>query len=175
MKKTRKYNIIIYSCLLLAVILLILGGIDYLKNEEPSVSQEPEINEPTGEEEVERKEEPVTKEPQELIDADKEGAIKKYIDSLVDQIAKSKKLPYKMVKTWGDYSIGEIEYQRKITSRYYEYKVNVIIPNLDAKLPSKKNEKLSTDKYLVLTMYFDIVDSEKQNGLYVKNVDIIEE
>ncbi len=174
MKKTRKYNIIIYGCLLVAVILLALGGIDYLKGKEPSVSQEPEAQVPTEEDPIERKDEPKDKEPEELVNADKEGVIKKYLDSLVDQIEKSKKLPYKMVKTWGDYSIGEIEYQRKITARYYEYKVNIVIPNLDAKLPSKKNEKLSTDKYLVLTMYFDIIDSEKQNGLYVKNVDIIE-
>ena len=63
----------------------------------------------------------------------------------------------------------------EVTTKYYEYKVNIIIPAKDAKIPGKKNEKLSTEEYIVISLYFDIADSERSNGYIVKNIDLIEE
>lgn len=175
MKKAKRYNLIIYTSLILAIVLLALGGRDYLKdkkteNEVDTTKETTEVDEP-----IERPEttEPV-EEPEELQKVDMEGVIKKYLDSLQDQIQKSKVITYSMIKTWGDYSIGEIEYKREITTKYYEYQVNIMIPNKDAKIPGKKNEKLSTEEYIVVSLYFDIADSERYNGYIVKNIDIIE-
>jgi len=174
MKKSKEYNIIIYTCLLLAIILLVLGGRDYLKD----------LNKPTQEEVVEQDNSPseITRpeetknepEPAELQPVDKVGVIKKYLDSLYDQIKKDKKIPYSTIKTWGKYSVGEVEYQRKITSNYYEYKVNINIPNKNAKLPCPKNEELSSEENTVITIYVDIVESDRQKGFIVKNIDLIE-
>lgn len=174
MKKSKEYNIIIYTCLLLAIILLVLGGRDYLKDLNKPTQEE--IIEPEGSQnEVERPEDvKKEKEPEDLQKVDKEGVIKKYLDSLYDQIKKDKKIPYKIIKTWGKYSVGEIEYQRKITSNYYEYKVNINIPNKNAKLPCPANEELSTEEYTVITIYVDIVESDRQKGYIVKNIDLIE-
>ena len=175
MKRAKKYNIIIYSSLLLAAILLALGGRDYLKSQGETTGQA-ELEEGNYEEKIERVE-PAKKEPEpeKLQSVDKESVIKKYLDSILDQIKKDKTITYKMIKTWGKYEIGDIEYQRTITTNYYEYKVNIIIPKDDPKLPCEKNEELSSEGYTVITLYFDIVDSERVNGYIVKNIDIIEE
>ena len=174
MKKSKEYNIIIYTCLLLAIVLLVLGGRDYLKDLNNPTKEE--IIEPEGsQEEIERPDNTKKeKEPEELQSVDKAGVVKKYLDSLVDQIIKDKKIPYKTIKTWGKYSVGEVEYQRKITSNYYEYKVNINIPNKNAKLPCPKNEELSTEEYTVITIYVDIAESERQKGYIIKNIDLIE-
>ena len=175
MKRAKKYNIIIYSSLLLAAILLVLGGRDYLKSQGETNGQV-ELEESSEDEKIERVE-PAKKEPEpaELQSVDKASVIKKYLDSILDQIKKDKTITYKMIKTWGKYEIGEIEYQRTITTNYYEYKVDIIIPKADPKLPCPKNKELSTKESTVLTLYFDIVDSERANGYIVKNIDIIEE
>lgn len=174
MKRAKRYNIIIYTSLILAIILLALGGRDYLKdkNNGSNVEEVVDTSEPVKKEE--RKEEKV-EEPEELKDIDKHSVIKKYLDSVQDQIKKDKKITAKMISSWGDYTIEDIEFQREITTKYYEYKANIVIPKLDAKYPGKKNEKLSTKEYIVLTMYFDIADSERANGFIVKNIDLIEE
>ena len=56
-----------------------------------------------------------------------------------------------------------------------EYKVDIKIPKKDAKLPGEKNKELSTKDYIVLSLYFDIAESERVNGYIVKNVDVIKE
>ena len=173
MKRAKRYNIIIYTCLILAIILLALGGRDYLKDKNNGTTEDiAEVEEPIKKEE--RKDEKV-EEPDYLKDVDKYSIIKKYLDSIQDQIKKDKKITAKMVSSWGDYTIEDIEFQREITTKYYEYKANIVIPKVDAKYPGKKNEKLSNDEHIVLTMYFDIADSERSNGFIVKNIDLIEE
>lgn len=175
MKRAKRYNIIIYTSLLLAIILLALGGRDYLKDKSNGSTTQEEIVETEEPVEKEERKEEKVEEPEELKEVDKLSVIKKYLDSVQDQIKKDKKITAKMISSWGDYTIDDIEFQREITTKYYEYKVNIIIPNLDAKYPGKKNEKLSTKEYIVLTMYFDIADSERVNGFIVKNIDLIEE
>lgn len=175
MKRTKKYNIIIYTSLILAIALLAFGARDYLKSEKEEKNTMSEV-ETTNDEEIDRTEpEERIEEPDYLKEVDIEGIIKKHLDSIADQIKKDKIITYNMINTWGDYSIGEVEYRREITTKYYEYKVNIIIPAKDAKIPGKKNEKLSTEEYIVISLYFDIADSERSNGYIVKNIDLIEE
>ena len=178
MKRTKKYNLIIYTCLLLAAVLLILGGRGYLKEQQEGTVIDEIINTPDKKEENKIEEIPTEKEiePEELQKVDKVGVIKKYLDSIAEHIYKKEKvITYKIIKTWGDYELGEVEYQRKITTNYYEYKVNINIPKQNAKLPCPKNEELSNEEFVVITLYFDIIESERVNGYIVKNVDIIEE
>ncbi len=173
MKRAKKYNIIIYTSLLLAIILLALGGKDYLKDKQDDTTKEVETLE--DEETIERIDSDEEVEvPEYLKNVDIESVIKKHLDSIADQIKKDKKITYNMINTWGDYSIEDIEFRREITTKYYEYRVNILIPNKDAKIPGKKNEKLSTEEYIVIRLYFDIADSERSNGFIVKNIDIID-
>lgn len=177
MKRAKKYNIIIYTSLSLAIVLLLLGGRDYFV----SLSETPQeevVNEVEKKPDIKRNDTSAnakTEEPLELQGVDKVGVVTKYLDSILDQIHKDDIITYKMIKTWGAYEVGDIEFQREITSNYYEYIVNINIPKMDAKLPSDKNEKLSTEQYIVLSLYFDLAESERVNGYIVKNVDIIEE
>ena len=174
MKRAKRYNIIIYTSLILAMILLALGGRDYLKDLKNGTNTENTIENNEEAEPIERTETgKKVEEPEDLREVDKESVIKKYLDSVLDQIKKDKKITYNMIKTWGDYQISDIEYQREITTKYYEYKANIMIPNKDAKIPGKKNEKLSTEEYIVITLYFDIADSERANGFIVKNIDLV--
>lgn len=175
MKRSKKYNIIIYTSLILAIILLALGGKDYLKEQKTGNKVQTENQSSETGETIERTDNgEKAEEPEELKNVDIEGVIKKYLDSILDQIQKDKTITYNMIKTWGDYSISEIEYRREITAKYYEYKVNIMIPNKDAKIPGKKNEKLSTDEFIVISLFFDIADSQRVNGFIVKNIDKIE-
>ncbi len=177
MKRAKKYNLIIYTSLILAIALLALGARDYLKEKKEENKTMSEVETTNDEEEIIDRTEPEEKveEPDYLKEADIEGIIKKHLDSIADQIKKDKKITYNMINTWGDYTIGEVEYRREITTKYYEYKVNIVIPNKDAKIPGKKNEKLSTEDYIVISLYFDIANSERSNGYIVKNIDLIEE
>ena len=175
MKKSKKYDMIIYGSLILAVILLLLGGGDYLLSEKENKSDNI-IQSSENKQVIERNEDaPKGEEPEELQAIDKKNIVRKYLDSILDQIQKDETLTYKMVRTWGKFEVLKVEYQREISSSYYEYKVDIKIPKKDAKLPGEKNKELSTKDYIVLSLYFDIAESERVNGYIVKNVDVIKE
>ena len=173
MKKASKYNLIIYGSLFLALICLLLGGRDYLKDLDKDPTQR-NIEE-AEEYIVERTGDIDEKEPEELKNGDKASIIQKYFDSIIDQVQADDLLTLKMIKSWGSYEITNITYQREIVTNYYEYIVDIKIPNLDAELPSGKNEEASTEEYIVLTLYIDIIKSDIRNGYVVKNIDAFNE
>lgn len=175
-KKINKYDIIIYSCLLAAIICLILGGKDYFKtlDEETTIKDEvksaiKEIN--SNEEDIPTDTNTGEPEPEKLANFDKFSIVQKYLDSILDQIVKDNLISYKMIKSWDEYSVLNMRYSKEITTKYYEYIVDIKISNKKANLPTEENSELSTDEYSVITLKFYIQDSYERNGFIVKKVD----
>lgn len=169
--KKKKYDIIIYSCLAGALVLICLGYWDNLKDLKAadlsfSIKQSNDFNS------SEVKGTNIELEPEELLNIDKNSIIKKYLDSLLDRITTDTLISYDMIKSWDNYQILNIAYKREIADNYYAYSVDIKINNQDALLPTKKNEKLSTKDYLVITLNINIAYSKVKNGYLVKKIDI---
>ena len=166
MKKNQKYDIIIYGSLLLAFLFIGLGYFESLSETlEYSFSLKENF-----------KEEPIKKEkdtePEALTKEDKKSIVKKYLDSLLDRIYDDSLITYEMIKTWGNYEVLNINYERKITDNYYAYSIDIKINNLDAIVPTNKNEALSTEEYIVISLNANITYLESKNGYIVKKIDI---
>lgn len=171
MKKNKKYDIIIYGCLAGALVFICIGYWDNLKDlKENGLSFS--VKETSSNKESTTEENSLDLEPQELINADKNSIIKKYLDSLLDRITVDVLVSYDMIKTWGEYEVLNIEYERKIAEDYYAYLVDIKISNKEALLPTAKNEELSTDDYYVVTLNINIAYSSVKNGFIVKKIDI---
>lgn len=171
MKKSKKYDIIIYSCLAGALVFICVGYWDNLKDlKENGLSFS--VKETTPNEESTNETKQYDLEPKDLINADKNSIIKKYLDSLLDRITVDALISYDMIKTWEDYEVLNIEYEREIAEEYYAYLVDIKISNKDAILPTNKNEKLSNDEYNVITLNVNIAYSHVKNGFIVKKIDI---
>ena len=173
MKKNKKYDIIIYTSLLGAIFFIILGSMDHIKDfKEDGLSfsvseQKEETKKPV--------EQNPNAEPIELQSEDKNILVKKYIDSVLDQIEFDSLIDHEMVETWGNYEIISTIYEKEIAEDYYSYYTNIKIPNLNAVLPVSKNEELSTKEYIVITIKANILNSEERNGLFVKKLDPLTE
>jgi hypothetical protein len=111
-------------------------------------------------------------EPEALTKEDKKSIVKKYLDSLLDRIYDDSLITYEMIKTWGNYEVLNINYERKITDNYYAYSIDIKINNLDAIVPTNKNEALSTEEYIVISLNANITYLESKNGYIVKKIDI---
>ena len=75
-----------------------------------------------------------------------------------------------MIKTWQDYEILESKFLRKITDTYYVYQTNIKINNINAILPTKKNEELSTSEYSIISLFVNILI--KDNTSIVKTIEV---
>ena len=156
MKKAKKYNIIIYSTLSLAILLLAIGGVQFFKNPQESYSKEN-----TTVKHLEP-------EPEEMVSVDKEAIINSYLNELVEQTKVDDLINYDSIKTWQTFRLGNIEFQRTIAFNYYEYKVDIIIQNMEAVLPVEKNRELSNQDIQVITVRVDLL---KDSEIIVKNID----
>lgn len=169
MKKNKKYDIIIYGSLVLAFIFVCLSYWDNIVNptdKSLSYSLKDESTEETTEYEE------TDSEPTELVDFDKKGIVQKYLDSVLDRITTDTIISYEMITSWDTYEVLDMKYERKIAEDYYAYTVDIKINNLEANIPTNKNEELSTEEYLVVTLNANIIYSESQNGYLVKKIDI---
>lgn len=170
MKKQKKYDLIIYGCLLAAIICLVLGGKDYfiyLYKEKTSPETEPSIKEINNEDEFIIQEEPDT-----LKEYNKSTIIISYLDSILDRITNDKLISYDMINTWGGYEVLNVVYNKTITNNYFEYQVDIKINNKEASLPTNINEELSTEEYNVITLKFYINDYINKREYIVKMVTI---
>lgn len=168
MNKNKKYDIIIYGSLVLAFVFVCLGYWDNIANpieDELSFSLKEEKKTEVIREEIDE-------EPKELVDYDKKGLVKKYLDSLLDRIEFDNIISYDMISSWDTYEVLNTKYERKIAEDYYAYTVDIKINNLEATLPTTKNEELSTEEYIVVTLNANIIYSTTQNGYLVKKIDI---
>jgi len=172
MKKDLKYNLVIYSSLLFAIICMFLavkGHYDSLEQKESFSSDIKEaikeIN-TDGEEIIETKTE---EEPSNMIDVDKKTVINNILNDIVDNKIKLDVLSKEMILTWDNYEITNIEYIRQITDDYYCYKVDIEIFNLDANVPVTPEYN---EDYITLSLYFNISYNEKNSTYNVKTIEI---
>ncbi len=166
--KNKKYDIIIYSSLVLALMFIVLGYWDNimdLKNEGISFSIKEEKNESEN-----KNTEPKDTEPKELVKVDKKSLVQKHLDSLLDQIYTDTLITYEEISSWGAYEVLNIKYDRKIADNYYSYIVDIKISNKNTSFAV--NKSLSTKEYNVVTLNVNIAYSEARNGYIVKKIDI---
>ncbi len=158
-----KYDFVIYSSLLLALVLIGYSSFSYLENQSYSLKD------------LLKKEEPqpvVEVEPVELQSIDKKELINKYLLDVVDEKIKDNLISSQMVLDWKVYEVENIIYKKKIANNYYEYIANIKISNANAELPTIINKELSTDKYVVISLYFNIIKDDEVNEYYIKSTDI---
>ncbi len=163
--KNKKYDIIIYSCLILALLIIFVSSNSYLNSSNSLIEEQTPVIE----------ESPIIvekEEPQNLIAIDKNFIIRKYLISLLDQINTNDIITYDTIRSWGKYEVGEIKYIREIAENYHSYSVNIKISNQKAILPTIKNKELSTDTYNVITLNINIAFDLKNNNHMIKNIEI---
>lgn len=172
-KKVNKYDIIIYTSLGAALILIAFGSIDYFKSYGKKETIKEEIQETINDITVDNEMNPVEDdvESEELINLDKKSIIRKYLDQILDRTTKNDIIDYNMIKTWSTYEVMDVTYLRKIATSYYAYEVNLKLTGPNLKLPTNKNDELSTNEYTVITLKFNILKSGKQNGYIVKSIE----
>lgn len=168
--KSKKYNFIIYTSLIIALVCIIVSGSSYLKNDTTSYSLTEELKEVVKETDTE--EELTIDTATSTPDLDEKTLIENKLKNIVDGTDKDELLTENITKTWEEYSIENISYLREIAPSYYAYQIDIKISNLDAVIPVNKNEELSTDEYLVFTLNFNITYSQRDNGYIVKLIEI---
>ena len=173
-KQNKKYNLIIYISLLFAVISMFIAVKEYydtleaktISNDFKEAIKEMREEEPTLEEPT------IIEENDQMKDVNKVDIINNELESIIERTSHNTLITKEMVLSWGNYEINNVEYKREITTNYYCYRVDIYIYNLNAKLPTKPNEELSTDDYNVITLYFNIAYNEKSNNYTVKAIEI---
>jgi len=174
--KINKYDIVIYSCLLLAVFCLYMSGKDYFASlkEESTVKRELQsaIKEIKGEEEPLDEEiiKPVI-EPENIKNYDKTSLLQHYFETILDRIIKDNYITYEILNSWQNYEIINFTFKKEIAPNYYFYKVNIKINNKNAILPKEKNEELSKEEYNMLTLNVYILYNQEKNEYNIKKID----
>ncbi len=156
-----KYDFTIYTCLLLALVLIGYSGYSYLDNQSYSLKELLTKEEP-----------PIIEEPQDLVKVNKQDIINKYLLDIIDEIKEDQIVTKGMINTWATYEILNIQYVREISKNYYSYLVNIKINNINAIVPKSKNNQLSTKEYIVISLKFNILKDELTNEYSVKTIDI---
>ena len=151
MKHSTIENIIIYSCLGLAVILIgyVLKESYANKNKDESVIKELEsvFEKKDIEEKEANKKVKKYKEPDNLKNVDKETVINKYFDDILNRRKENEVITYDTLASWGAYEIISINYVKPIADNYHAYDVNIKIPNTKAIISGRLNNELSKEEY----------------------------
>ena len=158
-----KYDFIIYTCLLLAIILIGYSANYYIGEESYS------LKELLFKEE---KEVIVPKETEELKKIDKKELLNNYLIDILEEIKKDPILTRDIINSWSTYEILNIKYNRQIANDYHSYLVDIKINNLDAILPTNKNNELSTNEYVVISLNMNIEKNQETLEYSIKNIDI---
>lgn len=175
MSRKKRESFIIYGSLIAASFCLVIAGLDYYHDlSDKSVKKEVSkvMSEFKSSEEVKEEKKEVDEESEELKQLDKKSLVKKYFDEIIDRIKTDENLPLEMVRSWGDFDVINVTYQKKIVENYYFYIADIKIPNLNATLPVSKNPELSTDEYTVISLKAYILRTEFNNSYILKNFEI---
>ena len=162
LSKKKSYDIIIYGCLLVALVLTGIGGYSYLGGTSYSLK---DIIYPEKQTEV-----PI--EPKELNEVDKKVLVDNYITELLDEIKTDEVLTFETLRSWESYEVLNIKYEREIADNYHSYIVDLKINNNDAILPTYKNDKLSTEEYNVITIRFNVLKDSNSTEYSIKSAEI---
>ncbi len=171
MKHSTIDNIIIYASLGLAIILIgyVVKESYANKNQDESVIKELEQVFEKKETSKEKKKK-VFEEPNDVKKLDKLSVIKSYFNEIIIRKTEDDVITYRTLSSWGNYEILGIKYIKQIADNYYGYDVSIKIPNKEAIISGRLNQELTTDKYLVVTIEFDMLN---ENGkLIIKNIDV---
>ena len=162
LKRKIKYDFTIYTCLLLALILIGYSSYSYLDTHSYSIKD------------ILPKKETITieEEPKELKKINKKELLNNYIIQLLDKIETDQVLTYDIIHSWNSYEILDIKYKRQITNNYYTYQTNIKINNVKALIPTTKNKELSTSVYIVITLKVNILHDLNNDKYMVKGLDI---
>lgn len=160
--KKKKYDLIIYSCLFMALVLISISGISSLDTTSYSLK---ELLFP--EEEIVEIEEPL-----ELKQIDKKELVDNYILDLLDEIKKDQILTSEILRSWQSYEILNVLYDREITKNYHSYIIEIKINNKDALLPVDPNKKISTNEYNVISLKINVLKDEITKEYSIKSIDI---
>ena len=171
-KKINKYDFIIYSSLMVAIIFIIIAIKSYYDNLDENEtffssfkSAVQEMNEDPNTTPEEKKEE----EPEDMKPVDKKEIINKELSLILEEKSLTDYLTKEMLESWGEYEIINIKFIRTITENYYCYQVDIKVPSKKAIFPTNSNRKKSTEEYQVLSTYFNI--SSSNNTYKVKSID----
>ena len=171
LRRNIKFDFIIYGSLIGASTLLIFGAKSYCASlsEYNGFTSEIKnaIKEMKGEETVNI---PQNEKPEILNNINEKEIINNYLYSLLDGINTNETISSDMIKSWQNFEIINTNYLKEITTTYYSYSFDLKISNPNALLPVKKNEKLSTKDYTVITLIANI--SIKNNENLIKSIDI---
>lgn len=172
MSSKKRDNLIIYGSLIAAIICLSVGAVDYFKDlSNPSLKNEVKeaIKELSSDEDKKIIKKEV--EPTELQNIDKKSIIDNHLIKISDQIKKDDLLTPYIIKSWGKYEISNISYKKKIMDDYYSYIVDIKISTEDPVIPTIKNDKLSTDAYIVISLTFNLLKQSDSNEYVVKSIE----
>ena len=166
MSHKKRENFVIYGSLIAAIACLIYAGIDYYRSLSDDTKVKDEIKEAfkeiTDDGSSNNIKEPEI-EPEELKAVDKGAIVIDRINAIRDRSQEDDLLDYQMIRTWGEYEIIDIQYQKQVTEEYYMYLVSIKIPNKEASIPTEINPNLSTEEYSVITLKTFII---KNNDTY---------
>lgn len=140
--RKHKYDIIIYTSCLVAIMILVNALKDY-SNTYGLKEDKIEIIETINYEE-----------PQELIELNKEEIIKEYLNNIYNRTITNDQLNYQEIHSWGNYTITNITYIKTITENYYQYEATInsefIIKDITFFIAKSKdnNYTVKTSKFL---------------------------
>ena len=162
LRKKIKYDFIIYTCLIGALVLIGLSAKEYLNTTSYSIK---EILFP-------KEEIVIVTEPQDFKQLNKKQLLINYINDLLDQIKTDNVLTYETLRSWNKYEITNIKYDKEIFNNYHSYIVEFEIKNENAILPTKKNKEKSNAKKSVIELRMNVLKDQETNEYFVKNIDI---
>lgn len=170
LKRNVKFDIIIYSCLIVATVLLVMGTKSYFLSldEYSGLTSEVKtaIKEMKNEEEIV---EDIIEKPATLDDINEQELIENHLYNILDNISRDENISQDMIRSWNNFEVINTNYIREITPTYHSYSFDLKIHNLSAKLPVTKKEE-STDEYIIITLVANI--SIKDSKYQVKTIDI---
>ena len=171
LRRNIKFDFIIYSCLLGASSLLVFSAKSYCASLSEYNGFSSEIKNALKEIKGDSNKNDYSEEkPEVLSNINEKELIENYLYSILDDIKTDQNISKEMIKSWNNYEIINSEYIREITNTYYSFSFDVKIPNQNAILPTDKNEKLSTEDYIIISLIANI--SIKNDINQVKNIDI---
>ena len=157
-----KYDLVIYTSLFLALLLVGYSSLTYVDKESFSIKEtfnNQEVISPDLE-------------PNELKEVDKIKLIEEYLLDIIDESKKDQMLTSKMILDWKAYEVMNVYYDRCISDNYYAYTTDIRISDSKSLLPVLKNKELSTDKYVVISLNFNISVDKNTNEYTIKSIDI---
>ena len=172
MKKNLKYNLIIYSSLLFAIVCMLIAVKGHYDSLEEKESFSNDIKEAIKEMNPEEIEEVTIEEPDNMKTVDKISVINNILNDIIDRKTTNELITRDMILTWDNYEISNVEYIRQITDNYYCYKADILIFNLNARTPVSSKSDLESEEYLTITLYFNINYNENNNSYNVKTIEI---